>query len=70
MNTDFKQLLENQFKTAKDYKPKLNWFEGTWSRYQPTKGKDKKGVTGVNNDKIKKISEKIKILKFKKVLKI
>ena len=59
MNTDFKQLLENQFKTAKDYKPKLNWFEGTWSRYQPTKGKDKKGITGVNNDKIKKISEKI-----------
>ncbi len=59
MNTDFKQLLENQFKTAKDYKPKLNWFEGTWSRYQPTKGKDKKGVTGVNNDEIKKISEKI-----------
>ena len=59
MNTDFKQLLENQFKTAKDYKPKLNWFEGTWSRYQPTKGKDKKGVTGVNNDKIRKISEKI-----------
>ena len=59
MNTDFKQLLENQFKTAKDYKPKLNWFEGTWSRYQPTKGKDKKGATGVNNDKIKKISEKI-----------
>ena len=59
MNTDFKQLLENQFKTAKDYKPKLNWFEGTWSRYQPTKGKDKKGVTGVKNDKIKKISGKI-----------
>ena len=59
MNTDFKQLLENQFKTAKDYKPKLNWFEGTWSRYQPTKGKDKKGVTGVNNDKVKKISERI-----------
>ena len=62
MNTDFKQLLENQFKTAKDYKPKLNWFEGSWSRYQPTKGKDKKGVTGVNNDKIKKISEKINLI--------
>ena len=59
MTTDFKQLLENQFKTAKDYKPKLNWFEGTWSRYQPTKGKDKKGITGVSNEKIKKISEKI-----------
>ena len=62
MNSDFKQLLENQFKTAKDYKPKLNWFEGTWSRYQPTKGKDKKGITGVNNEKIKKISEKINLI--------
>ena len=24
-------------KTAKDIKPKLDWFEGTWSRYQPKK---------------------------------
>ena len=37
---DFKKLLDDQFKTANDYKPKLNWFEGTWSRYQPKKGKD------------------------------
>jgi len=59
MNLDFKQLLDNQFKSAKDYRPKINWFEGTWSRYQPTKGKDKKGITGVSNEKIKKISEKI-----------
>ena len=59
MNLDFKNLLDNQFKSAKDYKPKINWFEGTWSRYQPTKGKDKKGITGVSNEKIKIISEKI-----------
>ncbi len=59
MNSDFKQLLDDQLKTSKDYKPKLNWFEGTWSRYQPAKGKDKKGITGVNTEKIKKISEKI-----------
>ena len=65
MNSDFKQLLDNQFKTSKDYKPKLNWFEGTWSRYQPTKGKDKKGITGVNTEKIKKISEKINSIPLK-----
>ncbi|MFL2895578.1 MAG: 2-oxoglutarate dehydrogenase E1 component [Candidatus Pelagibacter sp.] len=59
MNLDFKNLLDNQFKSAKDYKPKINWFEGTWSRYQPTKGKDKKGITGVSSEKIKRISEKI-----------
>ena len=31
---DFKNLLDDQFKTAKDYKPKIEWFEGTWSRYK------------------------------------
>ena len=30
---DFKNLLDDQFKNAKDYKPKIRWFEGTWSRY-------------------------------------
>ena len=36
----FKDLLDEQFKTAKDYKPKIEWFEGTWSRYKPERGKD------------------------------
>ena len=31
---DFKNLLDDQFKNAKDYKPKIRWFEGTWSRYK------------------------------------
>ena len=39
----FKTLLDDQFKTAKDYKPKIEWFEGAWSSYKPKKGKDKKG---------------------------
>jgi len=59
----FKNLLDEQFKTAKDYKPKLNWFEGTWSRYQPKKGKDRRGQTGVDINKIIKISEKINSVK-------
>ncbi|MDC3039296.1 thiamine pyrophosphate-dependent enzyme, partial [Candidatus Pelagibacter sp.] len=54
---DFKNLLDDQFKNANDYKPKLNWFEGTWSRYQPKKGKDKRGQTGVDIPKLKKLSE-------------
>ena len=37
-NNDFKKLLDDQYKTSKDYKPKLQWFEGTWSRYRPEKG--------------------------------
>ena len=55
----FKDLLDDQFKNAKDYKPKIEWFEGTWSRYKPEKGKDKRGVTGVDKDVIKNISDKI-----------
>jgi 2-oxoglutarate dehydrogenase E1 component len=55
----FKDLLDDQFKNAKDYKPKIEWFEGTWSAYKPEKGKDKRGVTGADTKKLLEISEKI-----------
>ena len=58
----FKELLDDQFKNAKDYKPKIEWYEGTWSRYKPEKGKDKRGVTGVEKEIIKKISNKINVI--------
>jgi 2-oxoglutarate dehydrogenase E1 component len=55
----FKDLLDDQFKNAKDYKPKIEWFEGTWSRYKPERGKDKRGVTGSDIKQLKEISNKI-----------
>ena len=55
----FKDLLDDQFKNAKDYKPKIEWFEGTWSSYKPEKGKDKRGVTGLDINNLKNISDKI-----------
>ena len=58
----FKDLLDDQYKNAKDYKPKIEWFEGTWSAYRPEKGKDKRGLSGVNTNKLVKIAEKINIL--------
>ena len=60
---EFNNLLENQFKSAKDHHPKIDWFEGTWSRYRPQKGKDKIGNTGVKKNELIKISEKIHSLK-------
>jgi len=62
MKIKFKSLLEEQFKTAKEYKPKLEWYEGVWSRFKPEKGKDKRGITGVSLDKLKKIGEKITLI--------
>ena len=58
----FKDLLDDQYKNAKDYKPKIAWFEGTWSAYRPEKGKDKRGVTGADTNKLLEISEKINTL--------
>ena len=58
----FKDLLDDQFKNAKDYKPKIAWFEGTWSAYKPEKGKDKRGITGADTKKLLAISEKINSL--------
>ncbi len=55
----FKNLLDEQFKTAKDYKPKIEWFEGTWSRYKPERGKDKRGITGADTKKLVEISNRI-----------
>jgi len=58
----FKTLLDGQFKTAKDYKPKIEWFEGAWSSYKPKKGKDKKGITGADPDLLRNISDKINVI--------
>ena len=55
----FKDLLDDQFKNAKDYKPKIEWFEGTWSRYKPERGKDKRGITGADTKKLLDISNSI-----------
>ena len=54
-----KDLLNEQFKNAKNYKPKIEWFEGSWSRYKPERGKDKRGITGLDIKKLKEISERI-----------
>jgi len=62
MKLKFKNLLEEQFETAKEYKPKMEWYEGVWSRYKPERGKDKRGITGVSLEKIKEIGEKITLI--------
>jgi 2-oxoglutarate dehydrogenase E1 component len=59
---NFKNLLDDQFKNAKDYKPQIEWFEGSWSRYKPEKGKDKRGISGVDEKILKEISNKINVI--------
>ena len=55
----FKRFLEKEFDTSKNYKSELKWFDGVWSRFKPGLGKDKKGASGVDRDKLIKIGKKI-----------
>ena len=55
----FKNFLEQEFKSSKNYKSDLKWFEGAWSRFKPGLGKDKRGVSGVDKKKLTEIGKKI-----------
>jgi 2-oxoglutarate dehydrogenase E1 component len=56
---NFKNFLEKEFNSSKNYKSELKWFEGAWSRFKPGLGKDKRGISGVNKEKIVEIGKKI-----------
>ncbi len=56
---DFKRYLEKEFESSKNYKSELKWYDGTWSRFKPQLGKDKRGVSGVEINKILEIGKKI-----------
>ncbi len=56
---EFKNLLNKEFAGAKDYKVKMKWFDGVWSRFKPEIGKDKRGVTGVDKKELITVGKKI-----------
>ena len=56
---DFKNYLEEQFQSSKSYKSELKWYDGTWSRFKPELGKDKRGVSGVSKKEVTEIGKKI-----------
>jgi len=57
--TNFKNFLEQEFESSKNYKSELKWFDGAWSRFKPGLGKDKRGVSGVDKKKLIEIGTKI-----------
>ena len=46
----FKDYLENEYLSSKNYKSELKWFDGVWSRFKPGLGKDKRGKSGVEKN--------------------
>ena len=56
---EFKNFLNQELVGAKDYKVKMKWFDGVWSRFKPEIGQDKRGVTGVDMKDLISIGKKI-----------
>ena len=56
---NFRKFLEKEYRASETYKSELKWFEGVWSRFKPGLGKDKRGVSGVDKDKLMEIGKKI-----------
>ena len=56
---EFRNFLDKEFSGAKDYKIKMKWFDGVWSRFKPEIGKDRRGVTGVEKKELITIGKKI-----------
>ncbi len=56
---EFKDLLNEQFTNAKDFKVKMKWFDGVWSRFKPEIGQDRRGITGVEKKELIEIGRKI-----------
>ena len=56
---EYKKFLEEELNSSKSYKSELKWFEGAWSRFKPGLGKDKRGKSGVNKQKLIDIGKKI-----------
>ena len=55
----FKKYLEKEFESSKNYKSDSRWYNGTWSRFKPELGKDKRGVSGVDKKKVIEIGTKL-----------
>ena len=55
----FKKYLGKEFDDSKNYKSDLKWYDGTWSRFKPELGKDKRGVSGIEKNKAIEIGKKL-----------
>ena len=55
------EFLEKEYASSKSYKSELKWFDGAWSRFKPGLGKDKRGVSGVDKQKLVQMEKKFQI---------
>jgi 2-oxoglutarate dehydrogenase complex, dehydrogenase (E1) component, and related enzymes len=60
IQSDFKKFLDEEFESAKSYKPnKADWLDGTWKGFKTASLDSRKGNTSVSEKNIIEIGKKI-----------
>jgi len=59
IKNDFRTKLNTEFEQSKNYKQDMAWFDGVWSRFKPEPGKDKRGKSGYDVEKLKLLGLKL-----------
>jgi len=57
---DYQKKLDEEFEASKNYKSnEYDWFTGVWSKFTSELGQDRRGVTGIDIEKIKSLGRKL-----------
>jgi len=57
---NFQNILDEEFEASKNYIPnEHDWFTGVWSKFTSELGQDRRGVTGIDLEKVKTLGRKL-----------
>ena len=57
---NYQKILDEEFEASKNYKSnEFDWFTGVWSKFTSELGQDRRGITGVDIEKIKTLGRKL-----------
>ena len=58
--TDYQKKLDEEFEASKSYiSNEYDWFTGVWSKFTSEQGQDRRGVTGIDIEKLRAIGRKV-----------
>ena len=58
--TDYQTKLDEEFEASKSYiSNEYDWFTGVWSKFTSEQGQDRRGVTGIDIEKLRAIGRKV-----------
>ena len=57
---DYQKKLDEEFEASKSYiSNEYDWFTGVWSKFTSEQGQDRRGVTGIDIEKLRAIGRKV-----------